>query len=253
MAYVLGWLVTDGCIEYIPRKRYVIRWDLAERQPLDIILSLMEANHPVRKEERRGSTFYSIMLRSQKAVKDIMELGITPNKTFTLKMPDVPQEFLKDFIRGAFEGDGSVFILDRAKGRKLLNTKFSSASESFIRSLGEAIRDETGMVPKIYSRKDTRKDEGNVYWELRYGGKESMVLYKYMYDNAEYYLERKKAKFEEAQELKAGIGVTTCLRCKKEIVRLSASHKWCQECKKIVVREQWKVNSERKRARKAVV
>jgi len=251
MAYVIGWILTDGCIEYVPRKRYVIRFDLAEKQPLEIIKRLLDADYPIREEQRRDSTFYSIMLRSQVAVQSLMAIGITPNKTFTAQVPDMPKNCRREFIRGVFEGDGSVFILNRAKGRKLLNTKFSSASEDFIRGIGNILYEDLGLMPKIYSRVDNRTEDGNTYWELRYGGRESMALYYYMYKDATFYLERKKAKFEEAQELKAGTGLALCLRCGKDMVRLGATHKWCSDCKPHVVREQWKINGERKKARRA--
>ncbi len=250
MAYVLGWILTDGCIEYIPRKRYVIRFELSETQPLEIIKQLLGANHPIHENRRYASPQYSIMLRSQVAVQSLMDIGVTPNKTLTVQVPAMPQNCRREFIRGVFEGDGSVFLINRSNGRKWLNTKFSSASENFIRGISQILYEDIGLIPKIYSR-DSRSEDGSTYWELRYGGKESMALYYYMYKDATFYLERKKAKFEEAQELKAGTGLASCLRCGNDMVRLGATHKWCSDCKPHVVREQWKVNGERKKARRA--
>lgn len=252
MAYVLGWLITDGCIEYIPNERYVLRWDLADIEPLEHFKEIFNSNHPIHKHDRlkeKNSITYSLTFRDKEMVEDIINLGVTPDKTFNITIPDIPEKHLSHFIRGLFEGDGSVFLLDRPNNRKLLNTKIMSASETFIKQLGDIIKSEVGMTPKIYSYSPDTTN--NIYWSLRYGGKESYALYKYMYDNAKYYLTRKKEVFQKAREIKAGIGLANCKRCGKEIVRLSASHKWCKDCKKIVQREQCKAKYQRKKEREA--
>ncbi len=36
-------------------------------------------------------------------------MGLTERKSLTMRFPDVPEEFLRDFIRGCWDGDGSIF------------------------------------------------------------------------------------------------------------------------------------------------
>lgn len=229
MAYILGWIATDGCIQYVPKKRYGLRFELADKEPLLLFKEIMNLDHPIHENKERGH--YSLYIRDKKLVKSIIDIGITPNKTFTLQPLAIPQEYMPHFIRGVFDGDGSVFILNRRNGDKTLGSKILMASKEFIQWLGDTLRDELGLIPKIY------QDKGR-YYALRYGAKESMALYKYMYDDAKYYLTRKRKVFEEAHEFKYGLGIAPCKRCGKEIVRTSNRQKWCNNCKKVVVKEQ---------------
>ena len=45
--------------------------------------------------------------------KDLINLGCTPKKTYDIKFPSydiVPYEFMRDFVRGFFDGDGCICI-----------------------------------------------------------------------------------------------------------------------------------------------
>ena len=57
-------------------------------------------------------------------------MGGHPNKHATIKFPEVPKEFLFDFIRGFFDGDGSVW----KKFGKRLRMSISSDSEEIGRA-----------------------------------------------------------------------------------------------------------------------
>lgn len=51
-------------------------------------------------------------LRSQKTVDDLKQLGCIERKSLILKFPteeQVPFDLLHHFIRGYFDGDGSIF------------------------------------------------------------------------------------------------------------------------------------------------
>ena len=47
---------------------------------------------------------------SNKLVSDIEKLGVIENKTLVLTFPELPTELVHHFIRGYFDGDGSVFL-----------------------------------------------------------------------------------------------------------------------------------------------
>ena len=54
------------------------------------------------------------MLNSPHLVETLISYGCTPRKSLTLKFPDFnifkSQSLINHFIRGYFDGDGSVFI-----------------------------------------------------------------------------------------------------------------------------------------------
>lgn len=53
-----------------------------------------------------------IRVYSRKMVNDLIKLGLSNNKTENLTLPNIPQELMRHYIRGFFDGDGCV------RGRK---------------------------------------------------------------------------------------------------------------------------------------
>lgn len=152
MAYVLGYLYADGSLEYAPyiRGRYV-RVSSVDKDRVEAIRALMEAAHPVVKEKVKGNRKPRYLLRVGNRVlyEQLEKIGMTPNKSLSMRLPAVPKRFFGSFLRGYFDGDGCVF-LQLGKGRdghpiiKRLSVIFTSGSEIFLKELGEAIRRYSG-------------------------------------------------------------------------------------------------------------
>lgn len=229
-AYVLGWIMSDGCIQFIPNKKYCIRFDLKDIEALELIKTLMDSTHPIRTIKNRNT--YQLTIDSKKLVKQLLDLGITPAKTYTLKLPDIEHSLYQHLIRGYFDGDGSVMLLNKKNNRKQLVSYICSINKDFLFEIGNIIKENTDNIIKIY------KDKENFY-KLRYGAKESFAFYKYMYNNCNYFLKRKKDIFEQGIEIKAGIGLMNCAICNKEIVRTSGRKKYCKDClKKVLIKRE---------------
>ena len=228
-AYLLGWLITDGCVQYVPNKRYGLRWELADKDAVEMIRDILQATNNIYDRPKDTVNLYSIYIRGEYITRRVMNLGISPRKTHTIKFPPVPLCVMRHFIRGIMDGDGSVMLLNKKYGKQL-STKFCSASKDFINELGNVLRRELGLIPKIY-------EEQPGFYVLKYGANESFALLKYLYDDCKYYLARKRDKFMEASNIKCGSRVSTCMRCGKEIVRTSNRQKWCNKCNTAVMRE----------------
>src|SRR5690606_8445162 len=55
--------------------------------------------------------YVRLNLNSKKMYNDLLDKGITPRKSLTLKPPkNVPKDLVRHWIRGYFDGDGSVHI-----------------------------------------------------------------------------------------------------------------------------------------------
>ena len=54
------------------------------------------------------------MVNSPHLINTLISYGCTPKKSLTLKFPDISifknMDLIRHFIRGYFDGDGSVFI-----------------------------------------------------------------------------------------------------------------------------------------------
>ena len=84
-----------------------------------------------------GKTISAIHLTSDKMFSDLIKQGCIPNKSLILTFPNkyqVPENLINHFIRGYFDGDGSISygIRERYSVRKKQNTKRLSMNAEFV-------------------------------------------------------------------------------------------------------------------------
>jgi len=100
-----------------------------------------------------------------------------------VSFPEIPKEYLHDFIRGYFDGDGSIMLMKNNR----INSAFTCGSKKFLDKLLETLRTEAGIEGGSYDPSS---------YTLRFGKKDTIRLGEYMYkDNPELFLKRKKDKF----------------------------------------------------------
>ena len=188
MAYVLGLIATDGCIS----KSGTISLRINDKDLLEKVRVAMDSSHAI-KNYAQQEGLYTFNFAREKMVADLGGLGILPKKSLNISFPDVPDAFLSDFIRGVFDGDGSVFFEKR--NRKLpLRTSFVSSSKGFLNALEKRLRT-LGMPNRnIYQH----KTKNCISYMIRYAHKDSTKLFKILYKNAlknGLFLKRKYDKF----------------------------------------------------------
>lgn len=111
---------------------------------------------------------------------DIRSLGETERKS---KLPEIPKEYLPDFIRGYFDGNGSIMELKNNR----LNSAFTCGSRQFLVSLLTILREEAGIEGGSFDCSCS---------SLKFGKRDTLRLGDYIYqNNPELFLLRKKQKF----------------------------------------------------------
>ena len=110
-AYWLGFLSADGHIS--PRKRSVdvltLTLSTHDQTHLDHFKQAISAEHPVRVYiTKKGFGYCRLAIASQELVDDLATLGIGPLKRHRLSFPTVPSHLIHHFMRGYFDGDGSI-------------------------------------------------------------------------------------------------------------------------------------------------
>jgi hypothetical protein len=189
MAYVLGLIITDGCIT----DQGTISLSMNDREVLEKVKLAMGSEHPiVLSKHQEGS--YHFKFAREDIVNDLVKLGIGSRKSLTVKFPQVPDVFMADFIRGVFDGDGSVFF--RKDNRKYpLVTSFCSGSKDFI--IGIEIHLQKLGLPKrnIYEQ----KTKNGFFYNIKFSHKDSQKLFNILYKDYPNipFLERKYNKFIE--------------------------------------------------------
>lgn len=201
MAYVLGFFTADGSMYKTNRGTHFIEFQIADKNLLLQIQKAIGSNHKitdrgVRKNHQKR--IYRLQIGSKIIFKSLIDLGFVQNKTKVVRLPTVPREYLRDFLRGYLDGDGNVmFGYYRKPGRNYLSkcfaTRFTSGSNLLLEDIRDALIDIIG--------------NGSVYfsgggWRLSYGSHASQKLFQYMYhdDNLTglIYLERKYKIFQRA-------------------------------------------------------
>ena len=149
MAYILGLWWADG---YICKGRsYVfgITLDRKDKYLLQDVLDTMRSNHLLYKNKNT----YSIGICSKTIVTDIIDLGGISRKSLFVEFPDVPKDLMIDFIRGYFDGDGSVYKL---KTRCGYESNFASSSKKFIVSLKKVLEENiVDLKCRLYTNEST--------------------------------------------------------------------------------------------------
>jgi len=111
MAYILGFWFADGCIKKNTQKSAMcIEFVSKDKDILQKINSAMKSDYRLHMDKNNS---YRIWISNTAMAHDILALGGTERKSLTNTFPEVPSEFVYDFIRGYWDGDGYISILDK--------------------------------------------------------------------------------------------------------------------------------------------
>lgn len=190
--YVLGFFFADGSFT-----ENGIKFDQtqADREILDKIKDVMQAETDVKTYEgiefkMNDKTYVSnpmcrLSISRVCFKEELLEFGFSLNKTYEKSALNIPNEYIGSFLRGFFDGDGSIAIGN------------SSALSFTIKEKGNAIfisdlLKKVGTEPFIYYRENK-----NVYTVIIRKKKELRIFRESIYENANHlYLKRKKDKFD---------------------------------------------------------
>jgi hypothetical protein len=200
-SYFLGLLYADGCIrEYknVP-KQAILRLNESDKYILEKLKFSITGNADLyffnhKAKNSNHSNAFGFEIRSQKLATDLVNLGCFPKKSLSLEFPteeQVPKNLLSHFIRGYFDGDGSIY---KCFGGRHINPQFQIkivGTENFCRSISKYINEEIGIGEKKIRR------EKNIFL-YNFGGNELVKkFYHFLYRDANTFLYRKKDKFKE--------------------------------------------------------
>ena len=183
-AYWLGFIFADGYISSSP-----LREDSKSVYQFELSLGLKDLNHleKFRKfvKYEKSLIVDSYRCRFTLANKHLWttlnNYGCTPNKSLTLQFPNISEDLIRHFIRGYFDGDGSitryVYTHTVSPRVELLGTK--CMLENILKySNTEAV-----------FRHDHRHSDKTLF--LDWNKEQSIKFINYLYQNSSIYLDRK--------------------------------------------------------------
>jgi len=193
MAYILGFLAADGNVAKKENQINIVL-DSNDAEVLEKIREEMKITRPLKIYKRgdRGTSVAKLETFSATMKKDLAHYSIVPAKTFTLMPPELLKpEYYISYIRGYFDGDGSVFASDNWIGASI-----GSASKPIIEWIRRVLAEKYNICcNKIESNKEL-KDE-KLFYRITYYNTKVFDLYKVLYIKDSIYMARKKNKFEE--------------------------------------------------------
>jgi hypothetical protein len=200
MAYVLGVIYTDGNL--LPSSKRdstyqssgASRLSVAQKEPelLQKILALMGSNAKIYqgKQSLTGNPIYQFSVNDEDIYEDLICLGLSPKKSLTMSFPTVDSDCVRHFIRGCWDGDGSVYWENGNPDKP--RASYISGSKRFVEEMLRQLAS-LGLPPAaMYSSARSKA------FYFRYGGVDCVKLYHVFYDRVgeEMYLTRKYERFK---------------------------------------------------------
>lgn len=189
-AYFLGLLFADGSIES-NFNSWVIRIGLQsqDKHILDSFKKELKYDGNLYESKNR----FSLKISSKVLGDDLIKHGCIPKKSLILKRPStVPYNLIWHFIRGVFDGDGSLTISGRGARFLIYGTK------DLLDYIAEVIKLELNIHSTVIKTE-------SIYMLSVSGNRQVTKLLEKLYNNANFYLIRKYNKKLELEELQKNI------------------------------------------------
>lgn len=191
MAYLLGFILADGCV-FIKDNRFRLIIGLQKRDMAQVewIRNELAPDKPIQFNVSNQS--YSFRVDSKTLIKQLIKLGIHPNKSYNDVVPSVPQKYKMDFLRGVFDGDGCLYVRARQKGKyisKDCRWQITAKLASYLQNLMEEVSIQDGSIVQC-----------NRWYVWQIHNHQTIIeLCKKIYKNTDksYYLKRKYEKYQE--------------------------------------------------------
>lgn len=198
-AYWLGFMFADG---YVSKRGESLITGVAlaesDKEHLDKLNKYLESSYEVKKYMSgsgysEGNCYVRLLITSNPLGENLINQGCVLNKTDILKPPTVKPGLIRHFLRGYFDGDGSIFITKGSYTVNLVGTfEMCEFFQDYLLSQG---------LVKQKTKIDKRKEEHKVCY-TRYGGnQQTLKIMNHLYEGSTVYLDRKYKRYKELCEL----------------------------------------------------
>lgn len=190
-AYWLGFMYADG---YVTKNIMGVKLRESDSEHLEKFKQALKSSHKIGHyvlnsgfSQGLNAPYCSLTIVDDKLVADLKRCGVVPNKSKVVVFPTeliVPRHLVHHFIRGYFDGDGSVYGSAKAPAASFDGTK------EFLDVLLKILKEAIGTNCNVHH-------DHSIYC-IKLGGHNIIKqLFQYMYKDATVFLGRKKQRFEE--------------------------------------------------------
>jgi len=200
MSYVLGLWFADGCMV---RNTFRIGLNKKDVDLLMDISSEMDFAGKLRSERE----LMILEIHSKKIIHNLIKKGGKYRKSLDVAFPYVPKKYLPGFIRGLWDGDGSV-VCSKKSG---IRSSILSGNERFIDDLYAILKDNInplgGSKICVIQKKGTdilgsKLNRDSLSYRISFGPNDTRRIRRFIYsDNSSLYLDRKRLVFESVGDI----------------------------------------------------
>lgn len=195
-AYVLGFLYADGN-NNLTKQTISMSLQEDDFEILEAIRKEIGSEKPLKfidysNKHDFGYTYknqYRLLMHSKHMSETLRDLGMVPNKSLVLEFPKIDPELYSHFIRGYFDGDGSVHFSTTIHSNCLVTI---TSTLPFCEKIKAIL--ETELKVHIGIR-DASNNNGITKVAYVSGKNQLKKIYNYLYKDASLFMSRKYQKF----------------------------------------------------------
>ena len=192
-AYWLGFIFADGSLRH-----NTLRFGLVVEGKIHLqkLASILHYTGPLRYYPSVGS--WNLELTHPKFAKDLRDKGVVERKTWLVSYPNfLPKTLHRHFIRGVFDGDGSITTGTTKYRDRIYKTPYMNicgAVPEFLQAIVDILSSEVGVGQVKVSRRKYRGQQTGT-WAFSYSGTPSLRIRDYLYKEGGVYMNCKRDAF----------------------------------------------------------
>lgn len=199
-AYWLGFIYADGYVGNSYFNNLVILLSKIDKNHLEKFKLAIDYTGSIRNAGKGGfensQDRYAINFTSKKMTSDLRKLGLYPGKSLTMtKMPELKEDLIRHFIRGYFDGDGSIYTSRTTSYFKDKKYQYQKIEVSIIGTELFLNEIKTYMPYSYFRIKESKTPE--MKYLVFYGVNEMKSIYDFFYNESTVFLDRKHEKYTE--------------------------------------------------------
>lgn len=193
-AYWLGFIFADGSVRNTDKWQLEITLSEEDREHLCKFANVISSNGVMIKDKvvnLNGNNHKATKLQvvNKKITEDLISHKCIPNKSNWCEFPDIDSNLVRHFIRGYFDGDGSIYYNNSSKSNCINIVGCSDFLNPLFDILANSIDG--------FTRTNIYKSKNSVAYFIAKQGKQAESFIEWIYKDSNIYLDRKYNLYRE--------------------------------------------------------
>ncbi len=173
--YTIGLITTDGNLSKDGRHIDITSKDEKDLKRLKEALGL-KCKIGKKNRGQIPKKFYSrLAFGDVNFYKELLDIGLTPRKSLSLKSLNIDPNYFCDFLRGVIDGDGCIFTwIHPSNSSRQWSLRIISAAPIFLKWLHSEIENTFNVRGRFYERHNPQRE--NAIYFIKFGKLASKII-----------------------------------------------------------------------------